>query len=121
MTNSYTFTGDLALEPRVRERLMQCIDHVSAMRTERMGWGPAAMRDVADTEASFTAALGYLLNADRVWIDGGTGLSFGGVMPGGIMFGMIARPGRPNVPTDLPDDVEWPTFDHGPIEWSFHS
>jgi len=117
---NYTFTADLALTPRVRERIAQVHDHIAAMRAERVGWGDLAARDVADTCGSFMDALRVLNEAAEVWIDG-TGLSFGGVLPGGIVFGMIARPGRRWRPTNLPADVEWPDWAHGPIEWTFHS
>jgi len=110
----YTFTADLTLTPRVRERIKQVHDHIAAMRSERLGWGTEAARDAADTAMSFLDALDILTEATEVWIDGGAGYSFGGVLPGGIVFGMIAR-------EQAPRTVLNSEFTYRPIEWTFHS
>lgn len=55
-----------------------------------------------DTADSLLHALDILLGAEYLYCDGG--LSFGGVLPGGIAFGMIERT-RPN----------------GATYWTFHS
>lgn len=112
---------DLILEPRVRERIADVQRHIDRMRTERAGWGPVAMGEADATAASFVRGLSTLVAADRVWNDGATGLSFGGVLPGGIAFGMIARIAKPAVPADLTDGVKWPEFATPAIEWTFHS
>jgi hypothetical protein len=109
--HTYTFTGDLALTPRVRERIAQVHDHIAEMRRERQGWGDLAAREVADTALSFMDALRVLNEATEVWIDGGAGLSFGGILPGGIVFGVIARE-KPSMGGDDMLPV---------IEWTFHS
>ena len=98
----------LVLEPRVTQRIMEVQLYLVEMERERAGWGVESMREVGDTARSFTAALATLFTAERVWCDGGSGYSFGGVMPGGITFGMIARKGSSR-------------FTSEPIEWTFHS
>jgi hypothetical protein len=108
----YTFTADLTLTPRVRERIKQVHDHIAAMRAERLGWGDTAAREALDTAMSFLDALDILTEATEVWCDGGAGMSFGGVLPGGIVFGCIAR----EVPRRTIHE-----FDHAPMDWTFHS
>lgn len=88
------------------QRIADVASHLDEMEHERQGWGDDS--GVNSTARSFVRALGILMAAEEVWIDGGTGYSFGGVMPGGITFGMIARH-RPSV------------FATKPIEWTFHS
>lgn len=109
--------GSLVLEPRITERITQVQRHIAAMQRERAGWGPVAAQQVGDTAMSFVTGLATLLQAEQVWIDGGTGLSFGGVLPGGIVFGMIAR--EQAQPRFI--EGEEPGFANAPIEWTFHS
>lgn len=107
-------TETVNLEPRVTKRLLEIHKHIDRMREERMGWGDDAMRDVTDTLTSLAALYAYILMADRIWIDGGTGFSFGGVISG-IHFGLIARPGS------SADRFDGEQFLYAPVEWSFHS
>ena len=103
--------NDAEQRRRVNTRIVEVHQYIQRMRQERVGWGPTAEREADETAASFLRGLAMLLSAEQVWCDGATGLSFGGVMPGGIVFGMIAHRGTPK-------------FDHctvPPIEWSFHS
>ena len=104
-------TEGLVLEPRVVARITEVQQYIRKMRQERAGWGPEPMREADATAASFVDGLAMLFAAERVWIDGGTGFSFGGVLPGGITFGMIAR-GK--VSKDSP-------FTTPEVEWTFHS
>jgi hypothetical protein len=83
--------------------------YIDSMENERQGWGPTAMEAVNDTARSWVRGLGILLDAEEVWADG-PGLSLGGRLKGGIVFGMIAR-------RDIADTL----FEHQPVEWTFHS
>jgi hypothetical protein len=63
-------------------------------------------RASAITTASLLNALGTLAEALEVWADNPSNpadLSWGGILPGGIQFGVIARP------------------KDGGVEWTFHS
>lgn len=92
------------------QRIADVASNIDEMEHERQGWGLTAMNDVNETARSFVRALGILMGATDVYIDGGTGYSFGGMMPGGIAFGMIAR--------EVGKD---PRFNAQQLEWSFHS
>lgn len=105
-----TYTKNLTLTPRVLERLAAAQSHISHMRYERQGWGRTAMDEVNDTSNSLMHALEFLFDADEVWIDGGTGLSFGGRM-GTMVFGLIARE----------SDAVRPEFEYKPVNWTVHS
>jgi len=101
---------------RVTVRTGQVWDHINAMRAERQGWGPEAMLVVHETAMSWCRARAlYLDQATEVWIDGGTGFSFGGVI-GGTTFGCIAR--QCITSTEPQPDKGWllPAY-----EWTFHS
>ncbi len=109
-----TTTHDLLLTQRVKDRLRYIFDHIDRMENERQGYGPEPMADVHSTRASLLSALSVLLAADEVWVDGQEyTMSFGGRMPGGIVFGMIARL------TEASDDEPW--FSHYRVDWTFHS
>lgn len=95
---------------RVDRRIIEVHQYIQRMRQERIGWGPEAMREADETAASFLDGLTTLLGATEVWTDG-QGLSFGGIMPGGIVFGMIASPSTPCL-----DHLTTP-----PMRWVFHS
>ena len=100
----------MELNERVVARIQSVNQYLNEMRAERIGWGPEAEAEVAETALSFVKALDTLLSANEVWIDGGTGYSFGGNMSG-IYFGMIAHRGVSK-------------FEHctnPPLDWSFHS
>ena len=116
MSNTIT-PGSLVLDRRVTDRISAVGQYVDAMRAERVGWGTDAQRDVDATVTSFFTALRTLFSATEVWIDGGSGYSFGGNMHG-IYFGMIARVERGHI-TDV--DGERVEFEFPPISWSFHS
>lgn len=103
---------DLTLTPRVRERIRAVRSHILDMRIERAGWGDTANREVAETALSFLDGLDILIAAEEVWIDGGTGLSFGGRLPGGIIFGLIAR--------ETPR-LTMHKFDVPAMNWTVHS
>jgi hypothetical protein len=103
---------DLTLTAPVRERIGKVHEYIAAMAAERMGWGPDAERETADTMRSFIDGFRLLCEATEVWIDGGAGYSFGGVLPGGIVFGMIAR----TMPARSLGE-----FANPPLEWTFHS
>lgn len=108
----------LPMSQGVRNRLLRCLAYIETMELERMGWGPEYMRPVERTRASLLSAFGVLLAASDLWIDGvDPSLSLGGVMPGGIVFGMIARE-RPSAETSATPS---PKFTHPEIEWTFHS
>lgn len=108
---SSTQTG-LTLEPRVIARMLVVAEYVEDMRRERLGYGPAAMAEADQTAHSYLRAVSYLLRAREVWIDGGDpSLSFGGIMDGGIVFGMIARR-----EASMNPDAAYP-----PIAWTVHS
>lgn len=110
-------TTGMVLTPNVRERINKILKHIEGMEFERQGFGDGAMRDVEYTRKSFVRALGTLLGAEELWPDGfeEDSLSLGGVMPGGIVFGMI---GRYRVGWN-PDWRE--PFEFQPVDWSFHS
>jgi hypothetical protein len=144
-----TTTHPVTLSPRVVERLDEIHKYIRDMEDERQGYGDKPMIDVHVTRRSLLDVYKYMLEAEEVWIDGGTGFSFGGVTNGNIFgrftFGMIARVGKPfvfgNKPTQVaPDrwmvdgldfdsqetaqkyaDAMEPRFEYGPIEWTFHS
>jgi len=110
-----TTTTGLVLSDRTRARFRECMQHIDRMRAERVGWGKDAEAEVAATERSLLRALDTLIGAREVWPDGTSSsgsLSFGGMMPGGIDFGMIARRGT----CRFPDVHTTP-----PVEWTFHS
>lgn len=103
----------LQLDQRVVSRIVAVNRHIEAMAHERQGWGAETQDEVGETALSFVRGLAMLVVAEEVWIDGGTGFSFGGRLYGGIVFGMIAR----HRTTQVGDH----TFEHDVIEWSFHS
>lgn len=101
---------DLIITADAKARMQRCITHIDQMRSERLGYGPAALAAVERTEASLLHVTSFLMAADKVWPDGASpSLSFGGNM-GGIVFGAIAR----LKPVEAP-------FAHAEIEWTFHS
>lgn len=102
--------NDAEQKARVDRRIIEVHQYVQRMRQERIGFGPEAMREADETAASFLDGLTTLLQATEMWTDG-LGLSFGGVMPGGIVFGMIASQRQPCL-----DHFTTP-----PLRWSFHS
>jgi photosystem II stability/assembly factor-like uncharacterized protein len=86
------------------------------MTAERQGWGEDAMRGVRETALSWGRARAlYLDNAEEVWLDGGGGLSFGGLL-GGTDFGCIAREER-----DHREAQPLGGWEHPAIRWTFHS
>ena len=106
-------SGPVFTDEGVR-RLRCCLAHIEAMADERRGYGPSADAPVQRTRASLLRALGTLLGAHEVWAENvDPDLSLGGEMPGGVVFGMVARPVEPT-----PAPV---MFVHPEIEWTFHS
>ena len=110
----------MTLPTQVVERIGQAYDYVQAMRRERQGYGPKAMREADATAASLLDALArYLSQSEQVWTDGPSDtLSFGGVI-WGITYGMIAR--REPQTHGIVIAGEPVTFQHDPITWTFHS
>lgn len=92
-----------------RDRMIKVSVYIDSMENERQGWGQTSMNDVNDTARSWVRGLGILLDAEEVWADG-PGLSLGGRLKGGIVFGMIAR-------TRTTDTG----MEYQPVEWTFHS
>lgn len=100
----------MELSTLVRERIQRAVAYIDEMERERMGYGAEPQLEVAATALSLTRGLSTLLGAEEVWTDGATGLSFGGRLPGGIVFGMIAR--------QIGSDYR---FKYQQMEWTFHS
>jgi len=88
------------------DTLLAITAHIAQMERAVAGMGPEAMRPVCKTQGSLVRALSTLCTAEVVWADSyrADNFSFGGRMPGGIVFGMIAR---------LEPGNSW--------EWTFHS
>lgn len=102
----------MQISNRGTARVHSVMRYIDDMERERQGWGDEPLQDVHETRASFLRAMDMMFRATEVWADGtGDSLSFGGVMPGGITFGIIARV-KP-----MPDD----RFALPPVEWTFHS
>lgn len=108
---------DLTITPRVQRRLQDVWTYIETLQIERVGYGKCG--DAHTTAMSFARAVQTLFSATEIWVDGPEGLSFGGVMPGGIQFGMIARHGEPE--KVYVDGEQVSRFKHGPIKWTFHS
>lgn len=108
------------------ERIRKITEYILEMQRERVGWGDEAMADVLTTALSFAKAWNMLAGAKEVWADG-QGYSLGGVMYGGIYFGVIATVSEPKPYQYAMGDERtgfedrFKTFEHGPITWSFHS
>jgi hypothetical protein len=100
----------IAQRARVDKRIIEVHQYIQRMRAERVGFGPDAMREADETAASFLDGLTTLLAAEQMWVDG-LGLSFGGVMAGGIVFGLIASQRQPCL-----DHFTTP-----PLTFTFHS
>jgi len=65
---------------------------------------------------SLTRAVDTLCEAERIWRDGAD--SIGGVMPGGIFFGVVSREVDPE--RYMPSEAV-PLVYTIPLEWTFHS
>jgi hypothetical protein len=104
------------------KRLRKISRYIADMNNERIGYGPGPMLAVAETALSFARVWETLAGAQEVWADG-SNYSLGGVMPGGIVFGMIATVQEPATFVHEFDDGSSITrdFDMGPITWTFHS
>lgn len=100
----------LMVPVNVQRRIYEAMQYIGAMAAERAGHGERAQAAVTRTRASLLDGIGMLLSSREVWIDSAP-MSFGGVMRGGIVYGMIAR--------EKPDLTA--TFRHHEIEWTFHS
>lgn len=115
----------MRLSRSAAERIRKITQYILEMQRERVGWGQEALDDVVVTALSFAKAWDTLAGATEVWADG-QNYSLGGVMPGGIVFGMIATVSEPTPfeYTLAGDDLTLrsvKTFEHGPITWSGHS
>ena len=103
----------MELSEELKRRLRRCQTHIEGMAAERAGHGPHAHAQVERTRTSLlTGLLLVMTNSDQMWPEGADpDLSFGGVMNGGIHYGMIAH--------TKPDIGE--RFAYPEIEWTFHS
>lgn len=112
---------DMRLSRSAAERIRKIAEYILEMQRERVGWGDEAMTDVLTTALSFAKAWNTLAGATEVWADG-QNYSLGGVMYGGIYFGVIATVKEP-IPFEytIAGTAYTKTFEHGPITWSFHS
>jgi len=99
--------------PEAMKRIREVTLHIMRMRAERQTRGDRDMRGFAETCESWVLALEVLFEADEVYIDTASPFSFGGRLPGGIVFGMI---GRVRPATEGGHEYAIP-----PVEWTFHS